>query len=450
MRVLLVSSGMPPSGQWGTEFYTLELARGLLERGHEVTVLCPVVDGSRPRYSIDEEQQAHPWGELRVIRVHNAPGGSRALAHSYEDARLEMLFDELIDRLRPDVAHFLHLLWSLSARLPLVARARGVRSVVTLTDFGLMCHRGQLFDWRFENCGGPAAPGACARCIREPSAYDAARPLVFLKRWLVRTSALVGGLGYVVVAADVERRTARIAESLEAVGTLFAPTRSLLEAFRSAGFPAEKLVHLPYALDATQFDEARATAPAHPPRIAVLGQFAPHKGPATLLAAAGLLEHRLPESVEPWVVQFYGDASPGRHAHYPERLFAGDLGDRVRVAPPFPAAELPRVLGELSAVVVPSEWAENAPFAALQARAAGVPVIASDVPGVREVIEDGVHGRFFPRGDAEALADALSEVIYGRVPRMRDLDWPFDRERHVSAIEQHYASSAEPEVVAAS
>ena len=445
MKVLLVSSGLPPSGQWGTEFYTLELAEGLARRGHEVSVLCPVTDGSRPRYTIEESER----GSLRVFRVHNASRGGRALADSYEDPHLEMLFDQLIDRLRPDVCHFLHLLWSLSARLPLVARARGVGSVVTLTDFGLLCHRGQLFDWRLENCGGPTSAEACARCIREPSRFDAAAPAVFLKRWLVRAGALVGGLGYVVTAADVERRASRIAESLSAVGALIAPTRALSSVFRNAGVGGDQLVHVPYALDERRFEAARRTAPAHPRRIAFLGQFAPHKGPATLLAAVRILEHRLPESVEPWEVCFWGDASPGRHARYPARLFGGQLGPRVQVARPFTAARLPAVLSELSAVVVPSEWMENAPFVALQARAAGVPVVASDVPGLREVIEPGVHGLLFPPGDAEALADALGEVIAGRLPRLLNIDWPFDSEQHVRRLEELYAASAEREVVGA-
>ena len=49
MKILIVSNGFPPSGQWGTEFYTHQLATGLLGRGHDVTVLCPERSGSRPR-----------------------------------------------------------------------------------------------------------------------------------------------------------------------------------------------------------------------------------------------------------------------------------------------------------------------------------------------------------------------------------------------------------------
>jgi hypothetical protein len=56
---------------------------------------------------------------------------------------------------------------------------------------------------------------------------------------------------------------------------------------------------------------------------------------------------------------------------------------------------------------------ENAPLTVLQARAAGVPVIASDVPGVREVLEPGVHGTLVPPGDARALAAAMRAMIIG-------------------------------------
>ena len=66
MNVLLVSNGFPPSGQWGTEFYTYQLARGLADRGHAVDVLCPLRDGSRPRYTL---QRSTRYG----VALHELP-----------------------------------------------------------------------------------------------------------------------------------------------------------------------------------------------------------------------------------------------------------------------------------------------------------------------------------------------------------------------------------------
>jgi glycosyltransferase involved in cell wall biosynthesis len=70
----------------------------------------------------------------------------------------------------------------------------------------------------------------------------------------------------------------------------------------------------------------------------------------------------------------------------------------------FGVAEL---LGTSSAVCLPSEL-EALPMAALEAMAAALPVVCSDIPGMREVGGDGVLAR--PREDIEALADALAAL----------------------------------------
>src|SRR4029450_10928026 len=59
------------------------------------------------------------------------------------------------------------------------------------------------------------------------------------------------------------------------------------------------------------------------------------------------------------------------------------------------------------AVVLPSRW-EGLPLTLLEALARGRGVIATAVGGVPEVVEDGVHGRLVPPGDADALTEALA------------------------------------------
>ena len=80
---------------------------------------------------------------------------------------------------------------------------------------------------------------------------------------------------------------------------------------------------------------------------------------------------------------------------------------RVRFCGAFPRAQLGAVLAGLDALVVPSQWYENTPFVVLEAMAAGVPVLASDLGGIAEVVEHEHNGELFPRGDAAALARAM-------------------------------------------
>lgn len=72
--------------------------------------------------------------------------------------------------------------------------------------------------------------------------------------------------------------------------------------------------------------------------------------------------------------------------------------------------DMPAVLGMATIVVLPS-YREGLPKALLEAAACGKPLVASDVPGCREVVRDKITGLLVPVRDAEALADAISTLL---------------------------------------
>ncbi len=435
MRVLVVSNGFPPRGRLGTEFYTGELVRGLRARGHEVSVLHPERGGSRPRYELERVQE----GGIPVTLLHNPGDPDKRFASSYRDERVEAAFASELERLRPEIVHCTYLLWGLSLGLPEVARARGIPSVVTLTDYGLLCHRGQMFDWRLVRCFGPHPPAVCARCIREPAPFDHPRPELLARRLAVRALAPLGGLGRVVVARDLERRESAVRAALATIERLICPTNSLLEIFARSGAPRAKLVHLPYSFDEGPYRMARAASAPPLVRFGFLGQLAPHKGLGTLLEAARILGRSALGA--PWELVIHGTHSTHRHRLYAPRVLARADRERVRIERPFPPADAPRVLAGLSALVAPSEWDENAPLAVLQARAAGLPVVASDVPGIAEIVADGRQGRLVPPGDPGALAAALLEVVRGRFARPLEPGLPLAMAEHLDRIEELYRSA---------
>jgi glycosyltransferase involved in cell wall biosynthesis len=100
----------------------------------------------------------------------------------------------------------------------------------------------------------------------------------------------------------------------------------------------------------------------------------------------------------------------------PERLrleaFASDLGlgARVRFLGTLPHGSVTELLAAADAVVLSSGW-ENFPHAAVEGLAAGTPVIATDVGGLREIVEDGVNGLLVPARDPGALAAAIGRLL---------------------------------------
>jgi glycosyltransferase involved in cell wall biosynthesis len=102
---------------------------------------------------------------------------------------------------------------------------------------------------------------------------------------------------------------------------------------------------------------------------------------------------------------------------------------------------------ELDAFVVPSVHSEGLPTTILEAMATGLPVIATDVGGAAEAIEDGTHGLIVPPQDPAALARAIrwlcDNVEHARrfgIAASRQVRAKFTVERMTRAIvEQVYA-----------
>jgi L-malate glycosyltransferase len=137
---------------------------------------------------------------------------------------------------------------------------------------------------------------------------------------------------------------------------------------------------------------------------------------------------------------FLGDGDgPGLVAHA-ESL---GVGGRVHVlgARPDAARYLPRA----DALVLPSRN-EGLPLAVLEALRAGVPVVASDIPGMDEAVEDGRTGWLFAPGDAAALAAALARAfdtrddVWRRTTRQAVFAERYTRGRMVDAYAARYAA----------
>ena len=101
----------------------------------------------------------------------------------------------------------------------------------------------------------------------------------------------------------------------------------------------------------------------------------------------------------------------------PERgrleALAAELGVADRVALLGHRSDVPDLLAGFD-VAVSSSWFEGSPLAALEYMDAGLPVVATRVGGMPDLIEDGVHGRLVAPGDPSALAAAIVDVVGDR------------------------------------
>lgn len=151
----------------------------------------------------------------------------------------------------------------------------------------------------------------------------------------------------------------------------------------------------------------------HGPILGFAARFAAEKGVETLLEALPTLIDRFPGLK----VFFAGPHAIGEEA-YRRRLepAVAAVGDRWKFLGLLdPVREMPSFYGAVDCVVVPSLNSTEA-FGLVQAEAmlCGTPVVASDLPGVREPIRWTGMGEVVPVGNAPALADAVSRVLTDR------------------------------------
>jgi glycosyltransferase involved in cell wall biosynthesis len=142
--------------------------------------------------------------------------------------------------------------------------------------------------------------------------------------------------------------------------------------------------------------------------LLALGGVAPDCGTIELLEAHALMVQEQPALADVLLVVAGRprDVVPDYQAEFADR--AGELRTRPVVLPDVEAHELPTLVAAASAVVhLPATSEDNA--AALDALAAGVPVVARDLPGVRAVLADAVaYGDTF-LSVADALVDVLTD-----------------------------------------
>lgn len=95
-----------------------------------------------------------------------------------------------------------------------------------------------------------------------------------------------------------------------------------------------------------------------------------------------------------------------------------DLIDSLRVAEAIELAgfsdDVPAHLRTFDLFILPSVGPEGMPMVMLEAMAHGVPVVGSDVPGIGDVLRDGIEGRVVRAGSDRALADGIEDFLLGR------------------------------------
>ena len=419
VRIALVVHKFPPASMGGTEIYTLNLARELSRRGHDVFVFYRHDEPTNRRGDISWKER-DGFTACRVSRAFDY-ASEHALAQfldTFANPDVEVAFRIFLDKVRPDLVHFQHLML-LSYQLVGLAKQKGLPVLLTLHDYWFICGNSQLIWPDARVCGGRAWGLNCARCalthVRSPLVQPL-RPLVALllqvRNGLVRQAAL---------RAD----------------RLITPSHFAIKEYVKAGFPEDRFTHLENGIDAE-----RIWRYPHRPtldgclRFSYLGSLAWQKGVHVLLEA---FRGMPPEKA---LLRIYGD--PTVFPEYTRRLRQLADPSNTTFGGRVPNEEVGRILAETDVLVVPSLWYENSPLVIQEAFAAKVPVLASRIGALSEKVQHGVSGLLVEPGDATSLRKAVRSLVEhpARIEGYREhIPHAATIEGHVDKLEWIYNAS---------
>jgi len=354
----------------GDSTYMFNLSRLLENRGHEVVHFA-----MRHPDNLPSPFAKYFVGEIdfpALLERPTPPALLRVLGRSIHSREAKRKIARLIEETRPDIAHIHNLHAHLTTSILSPLKKAGIPIVWTLHDYKLVCPNSDLL----------SGEEICERCI--PNRFHN----IVLRR--CKKGSL--GASFVAMLIALYDRLTRVPGRVD---RFIAPSRFLENKLIEAGFDPGKIRWLPNFVEA----ESRDAVPEGD-YFLYFGRLSREKGIDILIrAAARLGRGRL---------RILGDG-PERPAL--ERLAAEQGAADIEFLGRRSGEELRQILCGAQFAVLPSRWYENLPFSVMEAFASGKPVVASDLGGIPEMVDDGVNGFLFPSGDEEALADRIATLL---------------------------------------
>ncbi|MFL5563196.1 MAG: glycosyltransferase [Gemmatimonadaceae bacterium] len=399
MRVLHLPYTYFPDPVGGTEVYVAQLARELRARSVESVVAAP------GNAAAEYEHEG-----TRVLRYAvGEPADRREIYDAAGNADAIRALDAILASVRPDVAHFHAYTRGVPPEAANAARRRGVRVVVTYHTPTVTCARGSLIRNGEVLCDGALYVSRCARCMLRRNglpaiAADVLGYLPVATGHLVRSIApRAGGVATALRMTELmDERHERVRAHFRAADAVVAPATWVAELLTAEGVSSDRLVVSAQGIQAEPRAPVVKVAGDRAVRVVLPGRYSPEKGIDTVIdamKAIPTIDIRLD------IVGTEQGEEGRRYRRAVEERARGDA--RIRCLGAIAQGSVVETLADYDAVLVPSLVKETGPLAALEAFAAGVPVIGSALGGIPERVIDGVSGLLVAAGDVAAWASAL-------------------------------------------
>jgi glycosyltransferase involved in cell wall biosynthesis len=318
------------------------------------------------RFFADEIEFGHEYGILDKLTM------AGKVIYSGE-ARNKI--SALLDDFPADVAHAHCIYHHLSPSVLVELKQRGIPTVMTAHDLKLACPA-----YKMLNRGG-----VCEKCRN-------GNLLHVVTNRCIRDSLAVSAL--IMLESSVHKSLGLYRRNLDRV---VVPSLFYKQKLMEWGWPEQQLAYIPNYVDAAAY------TPSYKPGdyFFFFGRLAMEKGVATLIHAAAQAKVKL-------CIAGTGPESDALKA------LAQEVGGDIEFLGFVSGDPLWKLVTEARAIVLPSEWYENAPMSVLEAYASGKPVIGARIGGIPEMVHEDKTGALFESGSVDELAAVL--VRFANMP----------------------------------
>ncbi len=365
MKILLVNKFHYKKG--GSETYYFTLAETLKKMGHDVIFFAMQdeknIECEQNKYFVPNVGvNAGVKGKVRMILTMN---NSRT---SYKNMK------KLIEDERPDLAIFNLVHKQITLSIIDALKEKNIPIFWTMHDLITVCPAYTMLDGNNKVCEKCLCNGF-KECINNNC---------------IKNSKLMS------VLSTREAEYIKKKEWYNDIDLYICPSNFYKEILQRGNFTTSKIIHMKNPLP----PETKYEVKKSKDYVLYFGRLSKEKGVATLFDAMKDVDYKL-------IVLGTGPIE----SELKQKIADEHLEDKISMLGFKTGKELTDYVSQARCVILPSEWYENGPYSAMEAMATGRPLIASNIGGLPELVENEVNGYIFKPNNAKDLSEKINKII---------------------------------------
>lgn len=403
MKIFFALGDINEQNMRGTENYVLWLAKGLIDMGFDISILCPANKINPINHKIQN---------VPVIRFGpiNDTFSKKELQSIKPPNNLDD-FTQLCKTYKPDIIHFHSLTTGLGIFHAESAKKYGIKLLFTSHVPHFICPIGTYVRKKEQciyKCGSK-----CQYCIIRQKSNEHLANLVdktFLKRL---TGYLPGKFSFPRI---LRKRLKRVVYTFDYI---ISPAKWQIGAIKNNQFNTSNLIHIPQGINSDLISKSSSSKRVTTAiKVGYIGAIHPIKGIQELLSTFDDLERK--DILLEIVGSTDNDLSKYLMKKYNKNNQIIFMGYKK-------GTQLKQWFNSLDVMILPSACCDMAPLTLVEALALKIPVIGSNIGGIPEILKDGENGKLFNPFNQEELKNILLNLSIEDIETIRRNMTLFDR-----------------------